>query len=218
MRKNWKTYFWIAVLVGVCIFAVKARANELPPGTPTAKPLDLTLHTSWLRREQYFVETQAKANSTNDTGSWPSARLWDCDKEALSGNVWLMSRHQGKDRKKELQEENIGGGVVYSCDEWSAEIDRMINSNNGKATLVSLLWSTPDAELGPVLVRATVGYMWLSYEVPKYNATLYDNAAIAFVSARLKAYPKLSVNVAPVPKTAGNAYIVWVTYELFRFE
>jgi hypothetical protein len=215
--KHWKTYLLTVALV--CVFASKARADGLPSSTPAVKPLDLTLHTKWLQRDQPFSVARTETSSAGSVSrDLPSARLWNCDKEALSGNVWLMSRHQGKDRKKELQEENIGGGIVYSCDQWSAEIDRMINSNNGKATLVSLLWSTPDVELGPVLIRATVGYMWLSYEVPKYHATLYDNTGVAFVSVRLKEYPKFSVNGAPVPKTAGNAYIIWVTYELLRFE
>lgn len=186
-----------------------------------AQPLDLALHNAWTDRgtvtEKQWAASMAKGTS-DDPNPWPSARLWTCEKEALSGNIWLISHHQGKDRKKKLQENNTGAGIVYSCDQWSAEIDRMINSNNGKAVLVSILWSTPDAELGPVLLRATVGYTRLSYEVPKYRATLYDNTAVAFLSARLKEHPRLSINVAPVPKTAGNAYIVWITYELIRFE
>jgi hypothetical protein len=204
-----------ALLVGILAsIAFCAPAQE--------RPLDLELHTTWLDRERTIAENVAAAGVAGRDGdsfaAWRSARLWNCEKEAVSGNIWLISHHQGKDRKKKLQENNTGAGIVYSCDEWSASLDKMINSNNGKATLVSLLWSTPDAELGPVLVRATVGYMRLSYEVPKYNATLHDNTAVAFVTARLKEYPRLSVNLAPVPKTAGNAYIIWLTCELFRFE
>lgn len=150
----------------------------------------------------------------------PSATLAEmlgCKKSSLSLNVWLVSHHTGEKHSRDLNEKNTGGGVVYSCDNWSASYDQLVNSNRGKATVLALVWGTRLLEVGPFFLKGSVGYARVGYEVPRYNVTLHENSKIAYLGIGLKDYDRFTLNVAPVPKTAGSAYILWVTYRVVDF-
>ena len=89
----------------------------------------------------------------------------------------------------------------------------MVNSNNGKATVLSLLWGPKPLEIGPILLSGKVGIARVSYGVPRYDVTLYENTKIGFATVCLIWFPEVCLNAAPVPKVAGNAYIAWVSYK-----
>jgi hypothetical protein len=147
----------------------------------------------------------------------PPKRFLDCERESISVNAWLFSQHASKDRKKNLNEKNRGSGIFYTCDNWSLGFDRMINSNRGEARVLSLLWGKRLIEVGPTFLEGKIGVGRLWYEVPRFDTTLTKNSIIGFASVGLVAHPRWTLNVAPVPETAGNAYIVWLTYRVFEF-
>jgi len=147
-----------------------------------------------------------------------SEKFYECVNATLSFDVWLVSKHQSKQRSRELNEKNHGYGLVYTCGRWSLGLDQMINSNKGKAQVLSLVWSTENLEVGPFFVNGNVGYARLSYEVPRYNITLYDSTKIAFVGTGLNVLPQVQLNFAPVPKMAGKAWITWLKVRLLQFD
>lgn len=161
--------------------------------------------------------TIAPINESERNANWlVPAPFIKCATASISFNYWVMSHHQGE-RTRPLEENNRGKGIVFTCDGWSFSVDRMINSNRGKATVIAIVWSA-QMELGPVFVRGSAGYAAVSYGIPRYNVTVRDNTNIGYVSFGLTDFPKFSVNVAPVPKVAGNAYILWVTYRIAEFK
>jgi hypothetical protein len=245
VNKLWKPCF--ATLIGLCLFGNQALAeenatlspdDEVPPAQPAPAAYD-NLGQPWTlpKYEPYrgfekaiqraYAEERASMaqrmafTPVPGTGPWlAGSRFFDCDEETLSVNAWLISRHEKKERApgRELEENNRGWGVVYSCNGWSVGLDRMVNSNRGQAVVFSVVWGTRVAEIGPVFFNGTIGYARVSYGVPKYNATLYDNSVVGFGGVGLTRWPEWTVNIAPVPKVAGNAYILWVNYELIRFK
>lgn len=211
--KHWKTYFWIVTLIGVLVFAAKARAQDIQrmefyPGINRAVAETLMQN----------VAPRAQSYERGSGFKLLSSRFFPCDNESLSVNVWLVSKHESKSRNKELQEKNRGVGMFYSCDGWSTGFDRMINSNNGQATVLSLLWGPKPLEVGPVLLGGKAGFARVSYGVPKYNVTLYENTKIGFLTVGMKRWPQFSLNIAPVPKVAGDAYIAWVSYKFMSLK
>ena len=227
MRKHWKTYFWIIALVITCVFAFtskEARAQdiskmELYPGIN--KAVAETLAEADERptvTQKVEARTVGFAETVDDEVPLASSRLWDCDKyEAVSVNVWGVSRHTGdRTGKRKMEEKNTGPGIVYTCNNLSGGFDKMRNSNKGKAKLLSIFLSTDNLELGPVFIRVSVGYARVGYEIPRYKVTVYDNTAIAFGCAGFVAVPRLSFCGAPVPKVAGDpAYIGWLNYVVY---
>lgn len=233
-----------AIAFGCLVFVLQAQAQsgwgepaqaEIHAETPKEKeilpsvdsifhPLP-SVHRGGFERaiNRVLAEEQRRATrdfsqerSSTDGPLLASRRFFDCEKEMLSLDAWLLSDHKGS--KKDHNEKNRGFGLVYSCDGWSVAFDRMINSNRGQAQVLSLVWGTELLRLGPVFINGSIGYARLSYEVPRYRVTLYENTVVGFVGVGLTSFPKLTVNIAPVPETAGKAIIVWVKYEIHRFK
>lgn len=226
----------IFVLLAALIFSptyaqevAEGEHDEVPAAqsSVSAKPLDLSfLYPMTAREVRTAAERLELPSLSRLAGEWQertppllaTSRFLSCDKETLSINYWLVSDHENKSRSKQLNEKNRGVGVFYSCDGWSGGYDQMRNSNYGKAKLISVFWGRQLLEVGPVRIFGKGGYGRVAYGVPKHDITLYENSKLAFVGAGIKQLPGFSVNVAKVPKTAGKAYILWVSYELIRFQ
>lgn len=208
-RLRVKAFLLGGLSLPLCAVAQDLSKMELYPGISRAVEAVTRGSASW-----------AAVNETSSGSDFQllSNRFLPCARETLSINVWLVSQHAKKDRPWELQEKNRGVGFFYSCDGWSTGFDRMVNSNNGKATVFSLLWGRRIAEVGPVFLNGKVGFARVGYEVPRYNVTLYENAKIGFLGVGLTRLPHVTLNIAPVPKVAGNAYIAWVSYEVKSFK
>jgi hypothetical protein len=111
---------------------------------------------------------------------------------------------------RDLNERNYGTGLAFSCDAWSVGYDRLINSNRGEAEILSLLWGMRLAEVGPFFLDGKLGVARVGYEVPKYRVTLHQNTEVAYVSVGFVRWPRISLNIAPVPKMAGRAVIAFL--------
>lgn len=208
------------------LFVCAASAQEAPQETSQEKPFVLPEDEIYpgvqkavreVIREDHKRTLLIMFEGEEAVPATTLAEMLGCKKSSLSLNAWLVSRHNSKQRSRELNENNTGGGFIYSCDNWSASYDQLINSNRGKATVLAVVWGTRLLEVGPFFLKGSIGYARVGYEVPRYNVTLRENSKIAYLGIGLKDYDRLTLNVAPVPKTAGDAYILWVTYRVIDF-
>ena len=138
-----------------------------------------------------------------------------CKEKGWGLNIWGFSHHTGTSNTK-LNENNYGEGVSFSCDNLSVGVDMLKNSNRGRALLGTILWNLKFGEAGGFIFGSKLGVGALSYQVPKYQATIHGNTEIVYFYAKCgKEYfcNGFSVNLAPVPKLAGKAYIMWFTME-----
>ncbi len=221
-----RTSLVVATLIAVGTLALcgkKAEASALPTEETSAAqtlpeyepyPGFNTAIRKTLDAEREYALRFWKKQSTPevDDSGLPSKSFLNCERESVSVNMWLLSQHASKERKRDLNEKNRGFGIFYTCDNWSLGFDRMVNSNEGKARILSLLWGAGLAELGPIFLAGKIGIGRLRYGVPRLNATLHKTSVIGFASVGLVNHPEWRINVAPVPETAGDAYIVWITY------
>lgn len=226
----------LAVVFFFCLLS-GALAQEVKEGNQdevsqaeqsvAAKPLDWSLVFPMTIREERTVGERLGLHSLSGLASWQkestgpllaTSRFFACESETFSVNYWLVSDHDDKDRPRSLNEKNRGFGFFYSCDGWSAGYDRMKNSNDGKAELVSVFWGDKLLDVDFVSVSGKVGYGRIAYGVPRHNVTLRQNSKLAFLGLGVRQVPGFSFNIARVPKTAGKAYIFWMSYEVVRFK
>jgi hypothetical protein len=194
-----------------------AQPWVLPTYEPYGRGFQRAIQRAIAEERSLAAKLIALEKNSGTTGPWLSSnRFLGCEHETLSVNAWLASQH--KDSTKDHEEKNRGVGLVYSCNGWSASADELINSNRGKARVLSLVWGMRLIEVGPIFINGSVGYARVSYGVPRYNVTLYETSPIGYVGVGLVQYPKFTFNLAPVPETAGKAIIAWVKYEVVRFK
>ncbi|MEZ0208888.1 MAG: hypothetical protein ACAH17_01775 [Candidatus Paceibacterota bacterium] len=212
-----------AISVLLALGSLAAQAQGLAMSREEANAF--MVETSGLPDSATVVANAQTAPSRNQAGGHaeienilPSKSFFQCGRSSISINRWLVSHHMGSDHHRDLNEKNSGWGLVYNCGNWSAGLDRMVNSNRGTAIVGSVFWGKKFIEMGPVFLKGSIGYVRVSYEVPHYNVTLYDNAAIAFVSVGTTYIPGLQLNITKVPKTAGRALLSWMTYEVYVFK
>lgn len=215
-------FFLLPCFLFVCTASAQEVAQEISPETPFVLP-DYEIYPGTKKAIQSVIHGDHKRVSLvrfegEEIGQVTSlAEMLGCKRSSLSLNVWLVSHHTGERHSRDLNEKNTGAGTVYSCDNWSASYDQLVNSNRGKATVLAIVWGTRLLEVGPFFLKGSVGYARVGYEVPRYNVTLHENSKIAYLGFGLKGYDRFTMNVAPVPKTAGDAYIAWVSYRLVDF-
>lgn len=138
------------------------------------------------------------------------ARILPCDEVRLDLNLWGFSHHTG-DRSRKLQEHNRGAGLVASCGDWSGGLDSIVNSNDGRAQLQTILRRIPLVSYGSFTGGVKLGMLKMKYEVPQFGATLSGQDKVAYFYIERKGY---HINLAPVPKMAGKAWIIWFTVPL----